>query len=393
MVVYPRRFHHDCMVFLLLLQLTELAFNVVVAFQPVTWVAQSSIRCAKPCWLLFVGSNDRRSIRTMTLHPSSIRGKDTALKVVATTTTATTIEELMSQYDPILLFASRLLPPDTAADASALYAWCRRLDEICDAPGADPEETQRKLDDWEQRLDLLWEGNPVDEMDAALTACIRRHSYKNINNNNNNKVMKEDVLTQRPFRDMIAGMRSDAISGGRRVATMEELEEYAYQVAGTVGLMLLPLFKVQRIDRASEPAICLGKAIQLINILRDASPDSALGRIYLPQDQLRAYNVQDDDVLVCQCSEGYRRVVQSVAIRATQLLQQAEAGRSTLPGPLGPLFVQVIVELYRGYLDELERRGYDNLTAGSAGAERVKISTVQKLGASWKAVRKILLKG
>jgi phytoene synthase len=111
----------------------------------------------------------------------------------------------------------------------------------------------------------------VDEMDQALYQCIQRNSGS---------------LTKEPFLDMIAGMKSDAVPN-RRIKDMAELEEYAYQVAGTVGVMLLPLL-IADVQISYPPAIAMGKSIQLINILRDASSDAALGRIYLPQDMLRS---------------------------------------------------------------------------------------------------------
>ena len=189
------------------------------------------------------------------------------------------ITALMSKHDPILLFASRLLPPATARDASALYAWCRRLDEITDNPDAGTATVKRRLVDWEERFDALCDGRPVDGMDEALMQCLQRNAAD---------------LDERPFRDMISGMQSDAVEGQRTVANMEELEDYAYQVAGTVGIMLLPLLDAD-MKKARAPAIALGKAIQLINILRDATPDAALGRIYLPQDMLAAESVSNED--------------------------------------------------------------------------------------------------
>eukprot|EP00522_Entomoneis_paludosa_P002570 CAMPEP_0172471210 /NCGR_PEP_ID=MMETSP1065-20121228/67700_1 /TAXON_ID=265537 /ORGANISM="Amphiprora paludosa, Strain CCMP125" /LENGTH=310 /DNA_ID=CAMNT_0013229305 /DNA_START=145 /DNA_END=1077 /DNA_ORIENTATION=- len=287
------------------------------------------------------------------------------------------METLMAEYDPILLFASRLLPSTTVrAQAGALYAWCRRLDEICDQVGADPVDTQRALKNWQERFDALTSGHPVDELDAALTACFA----------------SMPGLTVEPFEDMMAGMRDDAVPA-RRVANMAELEHYAYQVAGTVGLMLLPLLQAP-IQQAREPAICLGQAIQLVNILRDASPDVDLGRIYLPQELLHAHNVDQAEILARQSSSGYETVVQIVAERAHELLQQAEVGKDCLPG-FGPILVQVIVELYRGYLVELERRGYNNLQSPSSRNKcseqeaRVKISTMQKLKALLTAVQKV----
>ena len=284
------------------------------------------------------------------------------------------IKKLMAEYDPILLYASKLLPSATAKDASALYAWCRRLDEITDNPDADSSTIQQQLAGWEDRFDALTNGQPSDQMDAALTQCLQRNEGK---------------LTEQPFRDMIAGMKSDAVDNNRTIDNMEELELYCYQVAGTVGCMLLPLLNAD-VDKANEPAIALGKAIQLINILRDAKPDAQLGRIYLPQDMLRAENCSNEDILSLKSSNGYCRAVQTVAERAHELLMEAEIGsKSTLPG-IGPLFVQIIVELYRGYLVKLKQMNYDNL---NAEGERVKISSMEKVGATIKALTHIMFSG
>jgi len=244
-----------------------------------------------------------------------------------------------------------------------------RLDEITDDPNADISTIQQRLTDWEHRFDALCDGQPADRMDAALEQCLRRNGKS---------------LSEQPFRDMMEGMRADAVNN-RIVENMDDLELYSYQVAGTVGCMLLPILNAD-MDRAREPAIALGKAIQLINILRDAKPDAALGRVYLPQDMLTSESVSNEDILTLKSSDGYRRVVQKVADRAHDLLMEAEIGKSSLPG-LGPVFVQIIIELYRGYLVKLEQMNYDNL---NAEGERVKISTLQKIGASAKALFVIL---
>ena len=79
------------------------------------------------------------------------------------------IQALMKKHDPILLWVSRLMSESTAEDAGALYAWCRRLDQLVDEPeSSDPAVTIAALDDWTARLDSLCEGQPRDEMDAAL---------------------------------------------------------------------------------------------------------------------------------------------------------------------------------------------------------------------------------
>lgn len=334
----------------------------------------------------------------------SLRRHHKSLHWASTTQEDEAIKELMSRHDPILLFASKILDADTARDASALYAWCRRLvspeyynthcyftlvrsficghsidiyfltsfqDEITDDPSSDLETIQQRLSDWGNRFEMICRNEPIDDMDRALAMYIERNNE----------------LELSPFIDMISGMQADSVQN-RTISNMAELDEYAYQVAGTVGLMLLPLLNAN-VEQSRAAAVSLGKAIQLINILRDASPDVALGRVYLPQDMLRAEGVSTEEVLQRKTSPGYRKVVATVADRAKSYLLEAEIGKSTLPG-MGPLFVQIIVELYREYLFKLEQIGYDNLN--NISGERVKISTMQKLMASIKATIVVLTK-
>ena len=77
------------------------------------------------------------------------------------------IAGLMKKHDPILLYVQNLLSESTAEDAGALYAWCRRLDQIVDDPpaGSSVADTRAALDEWAARLDSLCDGQPRDEMD------------------------------------------------------------------------------------------------------------------------------------------------------------------------------------------------------------------------------------
>lgn len=292
---------------------------------------------------------------------------------ISTAGSQAAVQALMQRHDPILLYVSRLLKDDIRQDAGALYAWCRRLDQIVDEPeSSDPATTLLALDDWAARLDRLCDGNPADEADAALVETLQRHP----------------TLSRGLFTDMIEGMRSD-VTERRRIKDYAELELYAYQVAGTVGLMLLPLLGLSSEAQAAParaPAVALGQAVQLINILRDARPDAAMGRIYLPADEMAAFGVSEEDVLARRATPEYRQLVARTAARAEALLREAERGATTLPG-LGPLLAQTIVELYRDYLVELERRGHDNL---SDGGERVRVGTVRKLGSTLRAAVRLL---
>jgi phytoene/squalene synthetase len=134
------------------------------------------------------------------------------------------IRSLMQQHDPILLWAGRLMPPSQAEAAFALYAWCRRLDEIVDDASSPIPQRLVALNDWEARMDDIWSGSPRDDMDAALLSTLRSNPS----------------LGREPFDEMVAGMRSD-LAEVRYERFRPDLLQYCYRVAGTVGEMLLPV--------------------------------------------------------------------------------------------------------------------------------------------------------
>ena len=171
----------------------------------------------------------------------------------ATASVASTADEeissLMLRYDPLLHWARRLLSPNRAAAASALYAWCRRLDQIVDEPGANATDTLSKLTDWEARLDELSAGTPRDAMDGALLATLNAYPS----------------LSRAPFEGMLAGMRDDVGDQGLRYQRFRpELLTYCYRVAGTVGEMLLPVLGLDGDEETAEAAIALGCAVQVL---------------------------------------------------------------------------------------------------------------------------------
>ncbi len=272
------------------------------------------------------------------------------------------IAELMLEHDPALHLARNVLPARVSQDAGALYSWCRRLDQIVDS-GRPRDQVSRELDSFEAAFDALVAGDPRDPADAALLSTLQRHPS----------------LGRQPFDDMLAGMRADT-AVDRRIATYDELREYGYQVAGTVGLMLLPLLGVEskaEVAAAREPAVALGVAIQIANILRDARPDAALGRVYLPQDELAAVGATDADIFAGRPTAAHREVVAKNAARARALLDDAEAGAlAALPSWWASLMALVIVEQYRALLDVLADRDHDNLTG-----ERCRVGKVGKMRA------------
>ncbi|CAI5526752.1 unnamed protein product, partial [Closterium sp. Naga37s-1] len=153
---------------------------------------------------------------------------------------------------------TKLMTPERRRAIWAIYVWCRRTDELVDGPNAS-HITPRALDRWEERLDELFQGRPYDMLDAALSDTIQTFP-----------------MSIQPYRDMVDGMRMDLRKS--RYRTFDELYVYCYNVAGTVGLMSVPVMGIDPKSKAPvedvyKAALDLGIANQLTNILRDVGEE------------------------------------------------------------------------------------------------------------------------
>ncbi|XP_026401304.1 phytoene synthase 2, chloroplastic-like isoform X3 [Papaver somniferum] len=228
----------------------------------------------------------------------------------------------------------------------SIYVWCRRTDELVDGPNA-PHMNDAVLDRWQERLENIFSGCPYDMLDTALTDTVKKFPI--------------DI---KPFKDMIQGMRMDTRKC--RYQTFEELYLYCYYVAGTVGLMSVPVVGVAsesltKIHNIYEAALNLGIGNQLTNILRDVGEDALRGRVYLPQDELAQFGLRDEDVYSRTVSDKWREFMKQQITRARFFFSKAEEGASQLDAASRwPVWTSLL--LYREILDAIEDNNYDNLT-------------------------------
>jgi phytoene synthase len=136
-----------------------------------------------------------------------------------------------------------------------------------------------------------------------------------------------------PFRDMIEGMRSDLRK--TRYKNFDELYMYCYYVAGTVGLMSVPVMGIAPESKATtesvySAALALGIANQLTNILRDVGEDARRGRIYLPQDELAEAGLSDEDIFNGVVTNKWRSFMKRQIKRARMFFEEAERGVTEL---------------------------------------------------------------
>uniref|UniRef100_A0A803QLH3 15-cis-phytoene synthase n=1 Tax=Cannabis sativa TaxID=3483 RepID=A0A803QLH3_CANSA len=239
-----------------------------------------------------------------------------------------------------------LMTPERRKAIWAIYVWCRRTDELVDGPNAS-HITPKALDRWENRLSDLFEGRPFDMYDAALSHTVSKYPV--------------DI---QPFKDMIEGMRLDLRKS--RYNNFDELYLYCYYVAGTVGLMSVPVMGIAPESKAStesvyNAALALGIANQLTNILRDVGEDARRGRVYLPQDELVRAGLSDEDIFRGKVTDKWRNFMKGQIKRARMFFDEAEKGVCELSSASRwPVWASLL--LYRQILDAIEANDYDNFT-------------------------------
>ncbi|NEQ63930.1 MAG: phytoene synthase [Symploca sp. SIO2D2] len=257
--------------------------------------------------------------------------------------------QITAKYAKTFYLGTLLMPEVKRRAIWAIYAWCRRTDELVDGPQSSLT-TPETLDRWEEHLESLFAGQPMDDPDVALVDTIQRFP-----------------MAIEPFRDMIAGQRMDLYR--RRYETFTQLNLYCYRVAGTVGLMSCAVLGLESSSHTpwsqplnakdpTEDAIALGIACQLTNILRDVGEDAKRGRIYLPLEELALFDYTETDLFNGVVDSRWRKLMRFQIQRARKYYVQAERSITALSSDSRwPVWAASM--LYYRILDAIERNDYD----------------------------------
>ena len=275
---------------------------------------------------------------------------ETKKNLVSTEEAYEICRRITAEYAKTFYLGTLLMPKEKSKAIWAIYAWCRLTDELVDGAKA-KFTTKETLVEWEQQLESVFAGNPIDDTDVALVDTIQNYP-----------------LGIQPFRDMIAGQRMDLIRN--RYQTFAELKLYCYRVAGTVGLMSnavlgtgansygVPWEKNQPIYIPTDEAIALGMAMQLTNILRDVGEDLQRDRIYLPMEDLHAFGYTEQDLLAGINDRRWQAMMKFQIKRAREYYRQAESGiRYLIRDSRLPVWASLMH--YQGILNEIEANDYD----------------------------------
>lgn len=253
-------------------------------------------------------------------------------------------------------YAFLFLPPERRQAITALYAFCREVDDVVDEC-TDTSIARIKLAWWRTQIDAMYQGKAEHPVTLALTPCLKPFD-----------------ITQSRLLAIIDGMEMDLDQ--TRYLDWPALEKYCWHVAGVVGELSAGIFGYQ--DPATlHYASKLGIAFQLTNIIRDVGDDARRGRIYLPISDLQQFGVRASDVLNGQYSEQFSALMAFEAQRARKTYAEAIAAlpsfdqRAQRPGLM-------MAAIYYSLLDEIEDEKWQVLH------QRISLTPLRKFWLAWK---------
>lgn len=253
-------------------------------------------------------------------------------------------------------YSFMFLPPDKRRAITALYAFCREVDDVVDEC-SDENVARTTLAWWRTEVAAVYQGTPQHPVAQALVP-----------------VVKQFHLAQEHLQEIIDGMEMDLAQ--HTYADFKALQLYCYRVASVVGLLAAEIFGYT--DRKTlKYAHDLGLAFQLTNIIRDVGEDARRGRIYLPLDELAKFGVHTRDILDAKETEGFQQLMLFQIERAQRYYQQAfeqlpAADRKAQRTGL------IMAAIYRTTLDEIAASGCHVLK------ERISLTPLRKLWLAYK---------
>ncbi|WP_295992301.1 presqualene diphosphate synthase HpnD [Rugamonas sp.] len=248
------------------------------------------------------------------------------------------------------------LPPERRRAITALYAFCREVDDTVDE-ATDEGVARIKLAWWRTEIAAMYAGKQSHPVTLALQPHLLPYA-----------------LEEKHMQAIIDGMEMDL--NQTRYLDYPGLQRYCWHVASVVGILSASIFGATR-PETLQYAEKLGLAFQLTNIIRDVGEDARNGRIYLPVNELQQFGVTAADLLNARHSEKFENLMKFQVARAQVAYDEAFAllpaadRRAQRPG-------LIMAAIYRTLLTEVEADGYHVLQ------QRISLTPIRKLWLAWK---------
>ena len=272
-------------------------------------------------------------------------------------------------------FAAKFLPKIKQKAVYPIYAFCRRVDDEIDEIGeSDEQEAIKTVKKWENNLQELYANSTSDEQ-------------RTTNNEQQlvflawSDLLKIYKIPQNLPLDLIRGVLMD--TNIKRYETFGELYIYCYRVASTVGLMSSEILGYSD-SVALKYAEKMGIAMQLTNILRDVKEDALMGRIYLPLEDLRRFNVSEKQIFANEFDDNFRELMKFQIERAENFYGKGEKGISFLDED-SRFTVLLASRTYAQILDEIKKLDYNVFLERAHTTKLQKILSIPKI---WREAKK-----
>ncbi|TWG80474.1 farnesyl-diphosphate farnesyltransferase [Cupriavidus gilardii J11] len=265
-------------------------------------------------------------------------------------------QEKAAQSGSSFYYSFLFLPPERRRAITALYAWCREVDDVVDETH-DTSLAQQQMAWWHAELKRLFAGEPTHPTTKALQPHLASCG-----------------LTQAMMAEVLEGMEMDLAQ--TRYLDEIGLDRYCHCVAGVVGTMSARIFGYSD-PRTLDFAEKMGLSLQLVNIIRDVGEDARRGRIYLPVNVLQRFEVPAADIMQGRHSDRFVALMQYHADRARAFYREAldllpPADRRAQRAGL------LMGAIYQTLLDEIEASRYQVLN------QRISLTPMRKLWIAWK---------
>lgn len=252
------------------------------------------------------------------------------------------------------------LPEDRRRAITALYAFCREVDDVVDEC-SDIGIAHTKLNWWREEVQRLYQREPRHPVTQSLAHFIDTFH-----------------LAEEYFQEIIDGMEMDL--DRLRYENFQELSLYCYRAASVVGLLSIEIFGYRN-RQTRNYATDLGMAFQLTNILRDVREDADRGRVYIPAEEMREFGVSPDALTKNQTTPSLRNLFEFQAQRARRYYRSA---LENLPDE--DRYAQrtglIMAAIYEKILNEIEADGYRVLE------HRINLTPLRKFWIAWRTARR-----